>query len=222
MKKKYDLFLSNLIPIVVIIWAFLYYRILFINNKLISLDDLSGNIPGIMIQHIIINFPIWILLIISLKKIELQKLYLKLPKKGWKILLLALILIYIGLFFYGLTISKHIINTLYISLFYLLFISVPEEFLYRGFMPALQKNNLPKVMEWILPNILFSASHYVMLFVDGSGIRGISLFQLTAFFITTIIFGVVMEFFKRKSNSLFIAVLCHAIYDFYGEIMLWL
>ena len=223
MKKKYDFLLSNIIPVGVITWAFLYYRILFVNNRLISLDDLSGNILGIIIQHIIVNFPIWILLVVSLKAIERKKLCLSMPdKKRWKILLLLLIFVYIGLFFYGLDISENEIKTLYIFLFYFLFVSFPEEYLYRGFIPVLQKNKLPKIMEWILPNILFSASHYVMLFVDGAGIRGISLSELIAFFITTVIFGVVMELLKRKSNSLYIAVLCHAIYDFYGEIMLWL
>lgn len=223
MKKRYALLLSNIIPIVVIIWSFLYYKILFINNRLLSLDDLSKNIPGIIMQHIIVNFPIWILLIVSIRKMETQKLCLRMPEgKRWKILLLALIFVYISLFFYGLDISKNIINTLYVSIFYILFVSFAEEFLYRGFIPALQRNNLPEIMEWILPNILFSASHYAMLFVDNSGIRGISLSDLILFFLTTVIFGVVMEFFKRKSNSLYIAVLCHAIYDFYGEIMLWL
>lgn len=223
MKKKYDLLLSNSIPVVVIIWSFLYYRLLIINNRLISLDDCSGNIFSITIQHIIVNFPIWILLIVSLKKIETEKLALNIPdKKGWKIFLLILIFVYTGLFFYGLDISKNMIKTLYIFVFYLLFVSFAEEYLYRGFIPALQRNKLPKIVEWILPNILFSASHYVMLFVDGEGIRGIALSELIVFFITTVIFGVIMEFLKRKSNSLYIAVLCHAIYDFYGEIMLWL
>lgn len=224
MKKKSDFLLSNIIPVVVIIWSFLYYRLLFINNRLISLDDLSGNnIFSIMIQHIIVNFPIWILLIVSLKKIEIKKLFLNIPdKKRWKIVLLILIFVYIGLLFYGLDISKNMIKVLYISVFYLLFISFTEEYLYRGLIPALQRNKLPKIMEWILPNIVFSASHYVMLFVDDTGIRGIALSELIVFFITTIIFGVIMELLKRKSNSLYIAVLCHAIYDFYGEIMLWL
>lgn len=223
MKKKYDYLLSYIAPIVYIIWSFLYYRLLFINNRLISLDDISGNIPGIIIQHIIINLPIWILLIIGLKKIEIKKLYLNIPdKKRWKIVLLILSFVYIGLFFYGLNISKEMISTLYFFMFYLLFVSFTEEYLYRGFMPALQSNKLPKIMEWILPNILFSASHFVMLFVDGTGIRGISPFSLIVFFITTILFGIIMEFLKRKSNSLYTAVLCHAIYDFYGEIMLWL
>lgn len=77
-------------------------------------------------------------------------------------------------------------------------------------------------MEWFLPNIIFSGSHYVMLFVDGTGIHGISPSALIAFFVTTVLFGIIMEFLKRKSDSLYIAVLCHAIYDFYGEVMLWL
>lgn len=223
MRKKSDFLLSNIIPIVAIIWSFLYYKLLFINNRLISLDDLSGNVFHIMIQHIIVNFPIWILLIAGLKKIEIKNLFLNLPdKKRWKIVLLVLTFVYIGLFFYGLDISKNMIKVLYTFIFYLLFVSFAEEYLYRGLIPALQREKLPKIMEWILPNLLFSASHYVMLFVDGSGIHGISFWELTIFFITTVIFGVIMEFLKRKSNSLYTAVLCHAIYDFYGEIMLWL
>ncbi len=223
LKKRYEFLVSILTPIIVIIWSFLYCRILFVNNSLISLDDLSENIPGILIQHIIVNLPVWILLIVSLKKIEIKKLCLNLPdKKRWKIILLLLIFVYIGLFFYGLDISKNLIIISYDFVFYLLFVSFTEEFLYRGFIPVLQRNKLPKIMEWILPNILFSASHYVMLFVDGTGIRGVSISELIMFFITTVIFGVVMEFSKRKSNSLYIAVLCHAIYDLYGEIMLWM
>lgn len=220
---KYIFLLSNIIPIFVIIWSFLYYRLLFVNNRLISLDDFSGNSFGIIIQHIVVTFPIWLLLIVSLKKIEIKRLCLNLPdKKRWKVVLLILIIFYIGLFFYGLDISKRMIKTLYISIFYLLFVSFPEEYLYRGFIPAIQRNKIPQIMEWIIPNILFSASHFVMFFVDGVGLREISLFELIVFFISTVIFGIVMELLKRKSNSLYIPVLCHAIYDFYGEIMIWL
>ena len=100
---------------------------------------------------------------------------------------------YIGLFFYGLEISNNVIKALYNFVFYLLFVSFPEEYLYRGLIPAIQRNTLPKIIEWILPNILFSASHFVMLFVDGTGFQEISLSEILVFFITTVIFGVVME-----------------------------
>lgn len=223
MKKKHAVLLSNIIPAVVIIWSFLYYRLLFINKRLISLDDLSGNVFSIMIQHIMVNLPVWLIFFIIIKKIRNEKLYLNIPnQRRWKIVLLILIFVYIALFFYGLDISKDIVKALYDFVFYLLFVSFVEEYLYRGLLPALQKDKLPKILEWIWPNVLFSASHYVMLFVDSTGIRGIKVSELILFFITTIIFGVIMEFLKRKSNSLYIAVLCHAIYDFYGEIMLWL
>lgn len=104
----------------------------------------------------------------------------------------------------------------------LIFVSFMEEYLYRGLVPALQKNELPKVVEWILPNILFSLSHYIMLFVEPSGIKGITISALLGFFVTTTLFGIIMELLKRKSSSLYIGILVHAIYDFYGEIMLWL
>ena len=212
MKKRYNILSSTIIPFIVILWSFFYYRLLFVNNQLISLDNLSGNIPGIIIQHIIVNFPIWILLIVSLKKIELKKLCLNIPdKKRWKIFLLILFFAYIGLFFYGLDISNNVIKALYNFVFYLLFVSFPEEYLYRGLIPAIQRNTLPKIIEWILPNILFSASHFVMLFVDGTGFQEISLSEILVFFITTVIFGVVMEFLTRRSNCLYIAIFHHDI-----------
>lgn len=107
-------------------------------------------------------------------------------------------------------------------MFYLLFISFAEEYIFRGVIPFLQKNKLPKFIEWLLPSVLFTVLHFVMLFVDPSGINEIPFFDALVYFITTIIFGMIMELLKRKSDSLYTSILLHAIYDFYGEIMLWL
>lgn len=41
--KNKNILLSIIIPIIVAVWSFLYYKILFINKLLISLDDLSNN-----------------------------------------------------------------------------------------------------------------------------------------------------------------------------------
>lgn len=126
------------------------------------------------------------------------------------------------LFFYGLSIIHNVIKVLYFFIFYLLFVSFAEEYIFRGIVPYLQKNKLPKIIEYLLPNVLFTGMHFVTLFVDPSGNSEITFFAALAYFITTMIFGVFMEFLKRKSNSLYIPILAHAIYDFYGEIMLWL
>ncbi len=61
-----------------------------------------------------------------------------------------------------------------------------------------------------------------MLFVDPSRVSEITFFDTLVYFITTIIFGMIMELLKRKSNSLYTSILAHATYDFYAEIMLWL
>ena len=224
MRKNRDLILSIMIPIIVALWEFLYYKILFHNNMLISLDDLSeNNIFNILIQHIVVNLPIVIFLMITLKKINYKKLYFNLPtKRLWKIILIILVIICFALFIYGFSISHNIVKVLYSFIFYLIFVSVGEEFIFRCLIPFLQKDKIPKIIEWLLPNILFSLTHLIVLFVDTSGLNEISLITLIIYLITTIIFGVVMELLKRKSGSLYVPILAHTIYDFYGEIMLWL
>lgn len=223
MKKKYHLILSIILPCISMLWAFLYYKILFNNHALISLDDISTNVFNISLQHIIVNLPIIILFVITAKMMGRKKLFFNLPsKKIWKVFLALCTVIYFILFFYALSVNHNMIKVLYTAIFYLFFVSFMEEYLYRGLIPALQKNKLPKILEWIVPNLLFTISHYIVLFVDTSKTSGVTIFNLAVFFITTIIFGVVMEFLKRKSNSLYVGILVHTIYDFYGEIMIWL
>ncbi len=224
MKKNKDIIISILIPIIVIFWSFLYYKLLFINNILISLDDLTNkNIFNILLQHIIVNAPVIILLVIGLKKFGNKNLFLNFPHKNiWKIILSIFVIIYFLLIFYGISISHNIIKVFYNAIFYLLFVSFMEEYIYRSLIPLLQKNKLPHIVEYLLPNTIFSLSHFVMIFVDNSGTTGITTMALFVFFITTIIFGIVMELLKRKSESLYLPIVAHAIYDFYGEIMLWI
>lgn len=223
MKRKYNLTLSFVIQFVVIFWGFLYYRILSGCNMLISLDDLPANVLNILVQHIIVNLPAIALFAIALKRTGNETLFLNMPSKTiWKLCLLTGIIVYFALFVYALDISDSVVKVVYIFIFYLFFVSFMEEYIYRGLVPALQKNRLPKALEWILPNIVFTLSHFVTLFAVSNGASGATASDLARFFITTMIFGLLMELLKRKSNSLYIPVLAHAIYDFYGEIMLWL
>ncbi|MDO5549020.1 MAG: CPBP family intramembrane metalloprotease [Eubacteriales bacterium] len=222
MNKKYHVIRSILLPGMAILWGFLYYRILYNRNMLLSLDDISTNILTIVLQHILVNLPIILLLLITGKRMGGKRFFFMVPsKKVWKIAWIICVILYGVLLFYALQINRNWIKVLYIWIFYLLFVSFMEEYLYRGLIPALEKNKLPKGFEWIVPNVLFTLSHYVMLFVEPSGIHGITISTLIRFFITTMIFGIVMELLKRKSNSLYIPVFVHAIYDFYEEIMLW-
>ena len=209
-------------PLIIILWTFLFYKFLFLYGKLISLDDARTHIGHIIFQHIVVNLPIWFMLIRSVKK-DRKAFFLILPhKKFWQIILGIETLIYLGLFVYGVSIKVDIVQVLYSAAFYLFMVSFAEEFLYRGWIPMLLKNGFSEWTVWILPTLLFTLSHYVMIFVDNQGIKDISISQLLFFFLSTIVFGLLMELIKRKSQSLWIVVLLHAIYDFYGEIMLWI
>lgn len=110
---------------------------------LISLDDISTNILNISLQHIIVSLPIIIFFVTALKKIGSEKQFLNIPaKRMWKILLVIGVIIYCVLFFYALSIGNNSIKVVYTAVFYLLFVSFMEEYIYRGLIPALQINYL--------------------------------------------------------------------------------
>ena len=211
-------------PLAWILWSFIFYKALFLNGRLISMDDVATHLGSISLQHIFVNLPVWLLLFWNLRKKSEDRNYsLSLPKKkAGKIVLGLEVIIYIGLFAYGMSIEANFLQVMYAAIFYLFMVSFLEEYIYRGWMPELLKDVMPKWAVWIVPNLLFTISHYVMLFVDDTGIEGIGISELLMFFVSTMIFGLLMELIKRKTNSLWIVILLHAIYDYYGEIMLWI
>lgn len=209
---------------IVIFWGFIYYKILYHTPYFVSIDDAGTKTVRLFLQNVMVNIPVILMMIVALKRGKRDDLAISMPKgKMARIILLALAVIYVLLYVYAITVMEHMITASYMAMFYLLLVSFTEEFLYRGVLPKLLKNNA-KVVRLLLPNILFALAHIVMLFVYDDAVKTITTsgMQIIISIFSSIVFGIIMELAKRKSGSLFVPVLLHAIYDFYGEIMLWL
>ncbi|MDE6797621.1 MAG: CPBP family intramembrane metalloprotease, partial [Ruminococcus sp.] len=196
-------------------------RYMYINEYLISLDDAEKNIIGIIFQYMIINIPFLIVFILSLRKG--LKLYWSFPDTKIRLFsIILLITVYLILLFYGFGIIGNKVRTIFFCFFYLCFVSLCEEFLFRGFMPALLDGTMPKWLVWIIPNLLFSLVHFTALFVTGEGFSDLSAGEVLYVIFSFTFFGIVMEFLKRYGRTIWIPILAHAIYDFYAEITMWI
>lgn len=203
-----------------VIWTYIIERFLYTGGYVISLDNSEKNIIGIIFQYIVINIPFIVIFLISFRKENKFRLYWKIPDtKIRRLSMILLTAVYAVLLFYGFGIIGNKIRTIFIWFFYLCFVSMCEEFLFRGFIPALLDGALPKYLIWIIPNFLFSITHFTTLFVKGEGLSAGEIFYVIFSFT---LFGVVMEALKRISHTIWIPILAHAIYDFYAELTMWI
>ncbi len=213
---------SFLLAAIYICWAFIYYKILYHEHSLISIDDAGEKTLKLFLQHIIANIPAILLFAICVKKKQQKKVFLNMPEvRPMKLILILILIFYVLMFFYSLNIIGNIVESAYIAIFYLVFVAFSEEFFYRGILPSILKGN-SKWLRLLLPNIIFSISHLAMLFVYEDGLESLLRWQTLYFIISTVIFGIILEMVKRKSGSLYIPVMLHAVYDFYGEISLYI
>lgn len=206
-----------------VVWTYIIERFLYTGGHLISLDDSEKNIIGIIFQYIVINVPFIVIFLLSFRKENKFRLYWKFPDtKIRRLAMIFLIAIYAVLLFYGFEIIGNKTRTVFICFFYLCFVSMCEEFLFRGFMPTLLDGEVPKYLIWIIPNVLFSLTHFTTLFVKGEGFSGLSAGEIFYVIFSFTLFGVVMEALKKISHTIWIPILAHAIYDFYAELTMWI
>lgn len=91
--------------------------------------------------------------------------------------------------------------------------NICEELEYRALMPAILKDRVHKYVEWLLPNVLFACAHLLLPMIQGKGfteLLGILCSSIAGF----VLLGVFWEWCKRKTGSLWVGVLIHAIMDF--------
>lgn len=91
--------------------------------------------------------------------------------------------------------------------------NICEELEYRALMPAILKGCVHKYVEWLLPNVLFACAHLMMSMIQGKGFTEL-LGILGSSIVDYVLMGVFWEWCKRKSGSLWVGVLIHAIMDF--------
>lgn len=186
------------------------------NGGILSVSCASQYLLKITIQSFGVNAPILIMLLLTfmiLRKKAVGYLALGLEKKSAKIIVLVLTIVY------SLSLARQLIvyddkaTIMFKWLYYLVFVAFCEELEYRALIPAILKGRVHKYVEWLLPNVLFACGHLVLLMIQGK-----ELTELLGILCNTIVgyvlIGIFWEWCKRKSGSLWVSVLIHAIMDF--------
>lgn len=221
MKSKKSIAIIQCIMIFIfsVAWTYIVGRYMYVSGRLLSLDSAEKNILGIILQYIVIDFPFLVFFLISFRKGDKFKLYWKIPDtKIRRLSMILLMIIYLVLLLYGFGIIGNKVRTIFFWFFYLCFVALCEEFLFRGFMPTLLDGAIPKYSVWIIPNFLFALAHFTTLFIKGEGLSCFSVGEILYIIFSFTLFGIVMESLKRLGHTIWIPIFAHAIYDFYAEL----
>ena len=220
MKQPYDK-LTRILSVIAIHFltfftAYVYFTYLNGRGGVLSLSNASQYLPEIIMQSFIVNAPILLILILSfviLRKKAAGCLALGLEKKSAKMIVLVLAIVYVMSLTRQLIVYDDKVTIVFKWIYYLVFVAFCEELEYRALMPSILKNRVHKYVEWILPNVLFACAHLIMSMIQGKGLAelmGILCSTLAGY----VLMGVLWEWCKRKSGSLWVGVLIHAIMDF--------
>lgn len=170
-------------------YAYVYYKYLYVNGGILSVSAASQYPVKFMLQAVIVNAPILVILfvaVITLGKRALESFDLKVPKKSAQII---------------------------VSVLGVLYVAFLEEFEFRALIPAFLKERFNKYVEWLLPNVLFACSHLLIPMIQGKSVSELFLILLNSIS-GYVLLGIFWEWCKRKSGSLWVGVLIHAIMDF--------
>lgn len=220
MKYLYDKFVRILSVIAIhfltFFTAYLYFKYLNENGGILSISKAAQDLPGIITQSLIVNVPILVMMFLTfviLRKKAVDYLVLGLEKKSAKMIVLLLVTVYVLSLMRQLVVYDDEATIVFKWIYYLVFVAFCEELEYRALMPAILKNRVHKYVGWLLPNILFACAHLLLPTVLGKGfteLLGILCSSITGY----VLGGVFFEWCKRKTGSLWVGVLIHAIMDF--------
>lgn len=197
-------------------YAYVYYKHLYVNGGMLSVSSASQHPVEFVWQSIIVNIPIIIFLILSFvvcRKKATDYLTLTLGKKSTTIIVLVLGLVYILSLVRQLLVYDDNTMILLKWVYYLVFVAFCEELEFRALLPAILKDRCNKYVEWLLPNVLFACAHLLLPLVQGKN-AGELFWMLGNTMAGYVLVGLFWEWCKRKSGSLWIGVLLHAIMDF--------
>ncbi|MBQ9142072.1 MAG: CPBP family intramembrane metalloprotease [Lachnospiraceae bacterium] len=220
MKQSHDKFIRILSVIAIqcltFFTAYLYFKYLNENGGILSISKAGQDLPGIITQSLIVNVPILVMLLLSfviLRKKAVDYLALGLEKKSAKIIVLVLVIVCVLSLTRQLVVYDDRVTIVFKWIYYLVFVAFCEELEYRALMPAILKGRVHKYVEWILPNILFACAHLLLPMIQGKSFAEL-LEILGSSILGYVLMGVFWEWCKRKTGSLWVGVLIHAIMDF--------
>lgn len=214
--RKGRLFLAFGIYLISIVWAVVYFRYKYVRGSLLSTADAPKYLGSLTFQTIFVNLPIIVILIVAIcmkGKVAIEKFSFKIRTRSAKIIVIILSLIYVFQLVSWLGFSDEKVTIVFQWLYYLLSVAFLEEFEFRALFPVILEKEFSRPVQWILPNILYALAHCVPMVVTGM--------ELSQILIHTfnnlggyVLYGLFLEWCKRKTKCLWGGVLFHALTDF--------
>lgn len=204
-----------------VVWVTVYFRYRYVRQSLLSVGNASEYLGAVTLQTFLVNLPMIVALSVSfclLGRDTAEKLSLQVRTKSAKIIVTVLAVVYVFQLVSWLGLSDDKITVAFQWLYYLLAVAFLEEFEFRALFPAILGEKFSPPVRWILPNALFALAHSVLMVVTGMEFSQIMVNTLNNF-LGYVLVGVFLEWCRRKTQSLWVGVLIHALMDFPGSVV---
>jgi len=193
-------------------YSFFLVKYFYNNNLLIAAKNVTISNIGI---QLIVDFLANLLIVIIIMSIMLRKnqsLNITGTTRNGKIVAYILFTIYIGIFFIK---GDFSLSGIYKPFFFLIVIGFSEEFVFRGYLFTELAKELPTYLAVIISGMMWSAMHAIIPIITNnySGIQSFSAIISTFGGYTAA--GSIFALLYKKSNSLVVPTLVHALLDFY-------
>jgi membrane protease YdiL (CAAX protease family) len=193
------------------VYFFCLEKYLYNNDLLIGLKSITASNISIKLLDDFLSSLFIVIIIISITLIKKQSLSRIGITKNNSILVFILLAIYLGIFFIKGDFS--LIGT-YKCFFYLIIVSLSEELIFRGYLFTELDRELPTYLAVIISGMMWGAMHtFIPIIINNYSVMK-SVTAIISELGIGIAFGGIFILTYKKSKSLIIPIMIHAILDF--------
>ncbi len=198
------------------VYFFFLVKYLYNNNLLIGVNSITKVNIGIQLLGDFLANLLIVIVIISIMLRKKQSLNITGTTRNGKIVACILFAIYIGIFFIK---GDFSLAGIYKPFFFLIVVGFSEEFIFRGYLFTELDKELPTYLAIIISGMMWGVMHATIPIITNnySGIQSFSAIISTFGGYTAA--GAIFALLYKKSNSLIVPILVHALLDFYPVLM---
>lgn len=193
------------------VYSFFLLKYFYNNNLLIDVKNVTiSNIVIQLLGDFLANLLIVMIIILILLR-KKQPLNITGTTRNGKIAACILFAIYMGIFFIK---GDFTISGIYKPFFFLITVGFAEEFIFRGYLFTELDRELPTYLAMIISGVMWGAMHATLPIIinNYSNIQYFSAIISTFGGYTAV--GAIFALLYKKSNSLIIPILVHALIDY--------
>ncbi|MEG2656859.1 MAG: CPBP family intramembrane glutamic endopeptidase [Clostridium sp.] len=198
------------------VYFFFLIKYFYNNDLLIAAKNVTISNIGI---SLLIEFLANLLIVIIIMSIMLRKkqsLNITGTTRNGKIVACILFAIYIGIFFIK---GDFSLAGIYKPFFFLIVVGFSEEFIFRGYLFTELDKELPTYLAIIISGMMWGAMHAAIPIITNNYLVTQSLSVIISTLGGYTAAGAIFVLLYKKSNSLIVPILVHALLDFYPVLM---